>query len=122
MSHKNSRKGSTFILEAAHHTGRGCSCVVLGEAPVQLQHVLRRLPVAGGEGPLLGPPICEVHGGQKVAEKVTGIKQRILSSWPVGADGAARAQTRQREQQQQRDVQPEDGADGKAHGGGEEWS
>lgn len=89
MFNKNSRKVSTFILKAAHHTGRGCSCVVLGEAPVQLQHVLRWLPVVGGEGPLLGPPICEVHGGQKVAEKVAGIEQRILSGWPVGADGAA---------------------------------
>lgn len=108
-------KRSTFVLEAAHHTGRGCSCVVPGEAPVQLQHVLRGLP-AGSEG----PPIREVHGGQKVAEEVAGVKQRIISGGPARADGAACAHARQR--QQQRDVQPEDGADGKAHGGVERWT
>lgn len=106
-----------MVLEAAHHAGRGCSRVVPGEAPVQLQHVLRRLPV-GSQGPQLGPPSCEVHAGQKAAEKVPGIKQRLISR-PVRADGTACAPTHRRQQQ---DVQPEDGADGNAHGRAEEWS
>lgn len=106
------RKASTFILEAADHAGRGCSRVVLVESPVQLQHVLRWLLAGGG-----GPPICEVHGGQKVAEKVPGVEQRIVSSRRVRAEGTACAQARQRRQQ---DVQPEDGADGHAHGRAEE--
>lgn len=114
---REARRGSTLVVEAAHHAGRGCSRVVLGEAPVQLQHVLGRLPL-GSRGPPLGPPSREVHAGQKVAEEVPGVKQRLISR-PVGAEWTACAPTRRRQQQ---DVQPEDGAHGHAHGREEERS
>lgn len=104
-----------MVVEATHHAGRGCSRAVLGEAPVQLQHVLGRLPL-GSRGPPLGPPSREVHAGQKVAEEVPGVQQRLISR-PVGAEGTACAPTRRRQQQ---DVQPEDGAQGHAHGREEE--
>lgn len=113
---RESMRGSTLVVEAAHHAGRGCSRAVLGEAPVQLQHVLGRLPL-GSRGPPLGPPSREVHAGQqKVAEEVPGVQQRLISR-PVGAEGTACAPTRRRQQQ---DVQPEDGAQGHAHGREEE--
>lgn len=104
-----------MVVEAAHHACRGCSRAVLGEAPVQLQHVLRRLPL-GTRGPPLGPPSREVHAGQKVAEEVPGVKQRLISR-PVGAEGTACAPARRRQQQ---DIQPEDGAPGHTHGREEE--
>lgn len=63
----------TFVLEAAHNVGGGHSSVVLGKSVVQLQHVLWWL-LAGGAGPGLGPQLCEVHCGQKMAQKVLRIK------------------------------------------------
>lgn len=63
----------TFVLEAAHNVGGGHSSVVLGKSVVQLQHVFWWLP-AGSAGPGLGPQLCEVHCGQKMAQKVLRIK------------------------------------------------
>lgn len=60
---------------------------------VQLQHVVRDLCVAGtNEGPVLGPLVSlglrQVHCGQKMAEKVLRLEQRLISRTrrPDGAD------------------------------------
>lgn len=98
----------TLVLEAAHNIGRGHSTVVLGESVVQLQHVLWWL-LAGSEGPGLGPQLCEVHCGQKMAQKVLRIQQRVITRHPPAwrpvmvlrrPDGTAQAQARPRQEQE----------------------
>lgn len=112
------KQACTFILETAHNVCRRHSSAVVGKSVVQLQHVFWCLLVSA-ERPVLGLQICEVQCGQKLAQKVLCIKERIITHIPIDGcpamtlrrpDGIAQAQiSRHQKQDSQKLNEPEAG-------------